>query len=67
MLNNKVYDFLKWFCLLFLPALAWFVGVVAPIWGVGNVDAIVRTINATATFLGVLIGVSTLKYNGGAE
>lgn len=61
-LRNEVYDVLKWIALIALPALAVFVNTVLPVWDVGNVDAIVTTINAVATFLGALLCVSTVKY-----
>ena len=67
---DAVYDILKWIGLIVLPACAWFVGRVAPVWGWENVDAIVITLNSLGTFIGVLIGVSTLNYykdGGGAE
>lgn len=61
-LPDKVYNVLKWVGLLALPATAWFIGQVGPLWGMANVDAVVATLNATGTFLGLLIGVSTLNY-----
>ena len=64
MLNNRIYDVLKWVALIALPALAVFANTVLPVWGMGNVDAIVTTINALSTLLGALLCVSTVKYNG---
>lgn len=66
MLENKVYDVLKWLALIALPALATLVSVVLPLWNIvdeGTTTAIVGTITAVATFLGALLGVSTMKYN----
>ncbi len=63
MLNDKVYNVLKWVGLILLPALAWFVGQVGALWGLQRVDAIVTTLNALGTLVGVLIGVSTINYN----
>lgn len=66
MLENKVYDVLKWLALIALPALATLVSVVLPLWNIvdeGTATAIVGTITAVATFLGALLGVSTVKYN----
>lgn len=65
MLNNKVYEILKWIALIALPALATLISVVLPLWNVvdeGTTNAIVGTITALATFLGALLGVSTMKY-----
>lgn len=62
MISNKAYDILKWVGLICLPGLAWFVGQVGPVWGMPHVDAIVTTLNAAGTLLGILIGVSTVNY-----
>ena len=59
---DSVYNVLKWVGLILLPACAWLVSRVAPAWGWTNTDAIVTTLNATGTFIGILIGVSTLNY-----
>lgn len=65
MLSNRVYELLKWLGLIALPGVAWFIGTVGPEWGWANVDAIVKTINATGALIGILIGVSTMQYYGG--
>lgn len=62
-MSNKVYDILKWVGLIALPAVAWFVSVIAPVWDIPNADAIVTTLNAAGALLGVLIGASTIDYN----
>ena len=61
-LNDKLYDFLKWFCLIALPGIATFYGIMAQTWGLPYADQIVTTINAVATLIGILIGVSTYNY-----
>ncbi len=66
MLSNRLYDFLKWTGLIALPAVAWFISQVGGLWGMQNVDAIVATLNAFGTLIGVLIGVSTINYRNGA-
>lgn len=66
MLDNKVYEILKWVALIALPALATLVSVILPLWNIvddGTTTAIVGTITAVSTFLGTLLGVSTMKYN----
>lgn len=62
-LNDKVYQILKWVCMIFLPALAtlWF--ALGKIWGFPYLAEVEGTIVAIDTFLGALIGVSTLSYN----
>ena len=51
MLNDKVYEFLKWTGLIALPAVAWFVSRIAPVWGIQNAEAIVTTLNASGTLI----------------
>lgn len=62
-LNNKVYDVLKWICLIALPALAVLYFTLAKIWGLPYGAEITATINAIALFIGTLIGVSQLSIN----
>lgn len=61
-LPSKVYDFLKWFCLIALPALSVLVAVVFKVWDIPYVVQITTTINAIAVFIGSLIGVSHINY-----
>ena len=61
LIPGKLYDVLKWLAALVIPALAVFVSTVGPVWGWPRVDAIVTTLNALATFSGVVIGVSAIK------
>ena len=61
-LSNRVYDVLKWIALIFLPALAVLYGAVGQVWGWYEPDKVVYTITAIDTFLGALIGVSTVNY-----
>ena len=65
MLDNKVYDVLKWIALIFLPAFAVFYGAVGPAWDWFRPDDVVFTIVAVDTFLGALLGISTAQYNKG--
>lgn len=60
LLNDKAYKALKWAGLIACPALATFIGVVAPLWGMPHVDAVVTTINALGVLIGALIGASQL-------
>ena len=59
-LPDNVYQILKWLGLIACPALATFVGVVGPDWGMPYVDATVTTINATGLLIGALIGASAI-------
>lgn len=62
-LPSKLYDCLKWICLIALPALSWAYSELSNIWGLPFGTEIPKTITIIATFLGILIGVSTYKYN----
>lgn len=62
-LNDRTYDFLKWLCLIVMPALAVLYATLGKLWNLPYADVIPATINAVATFIGVCIGVSTLTYN----
>lgn len=57
-LPDKVYDVLKWACLICLPAIAVLYTVLAKIWGLPFESEIPATINAIAVFIGTLIGIS---------
>lgn len=57
-LPDKVYDCLKWICLIALPALAVFYFTLSKIWGLPFGAEIPATINAVAVLIGALIGIS---------
>lgn len=60
LIPDKVYNVLKWVCIIALPLMAWAYGYFADIWGWIYPDQIVRTINGIATLLGGLIGISQI-------
>lgn len=62
-MNNKTYDVLKFIAIIVLPALATLWSVLGLVWGFPYTEAVVATIVALNTFLGALLGVSTVKYN----
>ena len=62
-MSNKTYDTLKWIALVFLPALASFIFALSAIWNIPYGEQIQGTIIVIDTFLGALLGISTLKYN----
>ena len=69
-LNDRVYDILKWIAMVCLPALGTLYFALAGIWGFPYGEQIVGTIMAIDTFLGALLGISSIQYNkkiGGAE
>lgn len=63
-LNDKLYDILKWICMIVSPALCTLLVTLTSLWGWAiPIEAIVGTITAVTTFIGVLIGISTYNYN----
>lgn len=67
MISNKVYDVLKWICLVCIPAFSTFLFSLSCIfhWDWGEIA--VGVLTAVDTFLGALIGVSTVQYNKGQK
>ena len=57
-LPDRVYDILKWICLILMPASAALYVVLAKTWGLPYEAEIPATINAVAVFIGALIGIS---------
>nr|DAI24393.1 MAG TPA: holin [Caudoviricetes sp.] len=57
-LPDKYYQIIKWTVLIVLPALSVLVATLGKAYGWNETDMTVLTINAIATFLGVITGVS---------
>lgn len=62
-LNDKIYDVLKWIALYLLPAIGTLYFALSGIWNFPFGEEVVGTITAVDTFLGVLLGISTANYN----
>ena len=62
-MSNTVYDVLKFICQIVLPAIGTLYFALAGIWGFPYGEQIVGTITAVDTFLGVILGISTIDYN----
>ena len=62
MIPNKLYDWLKWIVVIFLPALNVLMASLGDALGFNSV-VICKVIIAIHVFLGALIGVSTIAYN----
>ena len=62
-LSPKLYDRMKQFVQIVLPAFATFYLTLGQVWGFGYVEQVVATTTALTTFLGVLLGVSSRTYN----
>lgn len=63
MLPSKVYDVLKWTCIIALPAVSTLYAGLCAVWKLPYANEIPQTITLIATFLGVLLGVSKASYN----
>ena len=61
-LNDKLYDCLKWIAILLLPSLSTLVAVIFKIWNLPYGNEIAQTITALATFLGAILGISSVQY-----
>lgn len=63
MMSNKVYDILKWIALVVLPALASLYVGLGQIWsGIPYPTQISGTIMLIDTFLGAILGISSINY-----
>lgn len=63
-LSNKAYDILKWIAQILLPAVGTLYFALAGIWGFPYAEQIVGTITAIDTFLGCLLGISSMRFKG---
>ena len=66
-LKNSVYDKLKWVAILLLPSLATLVAVIFKIWNLPYGNEIAQAITALATFLGAILGISSVQYKKGKK
>lgn len=66
--SSKVYDWLKWICVICMPALSTFVVVLGQIYHFEDIAGMIaQTITAVATLIGSLICVSSIQYKKGAD
>ena len=63
-MSNKVYDILKIIALVWLPALGTLYFALAGIWGLPYAEQVVGTITAVDTFLGSVLHISKIRYEG---
>ena len=67
-LPNGLYQWLKWLCVIVLPALATFIVVISKIWGWSDLGTMIaQTITALATFLGTILCISNYNYYKGEK
>jgi len=63
LLSDKVYQTLKKIVQIGLPGLATLYFTLSAIWGLPYTEEVMGTITAIATFLGVILGISSKTYN----
>ena len=61
-LNSKLYDVMKWVCLIALPAVSVFYAALDGAFGWGHAQSVSTVLAATETLLGSLLGVSSAGY-----
>lgn len=61
-MSNKVYNKLKYFLMIFYPALTLLISTLGTIYDF-NVEKILLTISAIVTFIGTITGISNVNYN----
>lgn len=67
-LSDKIYNILKWICLIVAPAVITLLITLTNLWGWDiPIEAITGTISAIVTFIGVVIGISNMNYNKEGE
>lgn len=67
-MDGKLYQFLKWLLLIAVPAGMTCFGAIVAAWHIDlPMEAIVITVDAICTFIGVCIGISTKNYYKGGE
>lgn len=60
---DKIYNVLKWLCLIFAPALITLISTLFALYHIEGAEIVCGTIAAVATFVGALIGISSVAYN----
>ena len=62
-INDKTYNYLKWIVVVLLPSLGTLIGTVGTAFNWEFTQITLVIVTAITTFLGALIGVSTISYN----
>ena len=66
-MSNKAYDRWKLIAQIVLPAIGTLYFALSQIWGLPYGEQIVGTITAIDTFLGAILGISSINYYKGGE
>ena len=61
-MDNKVYNILKWICLTVVPALNVLITTLGSLYGWTWVSVAIGTIDAVAVFVGACLGFGSIKY-----
>lgn len=62
-LNNNIYNKLKWLVTIILPAVGTLYFGLSQIWGLGHGEETLGTVIVVQAFLGAVLGISTNAYN----
>ena len=62
MLNNRVYDCMKWCVMVFIPALTSLYVGLSLVWGWPLAEEVAKASSLVCAFLGTLLGLSNLSY-----
>lgn len=65
--DNRVYDVLKWLCLIVLPAVAILFRALDGTFGWGYAETVDAVLDAVAVFIGTMIGISTKSFKSAGE
>lgn len=63
-LNNKVYDTMKWLVQIVFPATGTCYAALAVLWGFPYAEQVVGSISAICVLLGACLRISNSNYNG---
>lgn len=61
-LSDRIYGILKWVIAIVLPAFGALYFALAQTWGLPDAEQVLGTIVAVQTFLGVILGLSSIQY-----
>lgn len=67
MLNDKIYNILKWITMICIPALTTAYVGLAAVWGWPYAEQVAKTSAVICTLLGALLGISTAAYHAQKE
>lgn len=66
-LGDELYNRLKWLTMIVLPAFATLYLALSIVWGLPKGNEVVATVTALVTFLGIVLGISTMQYNNSGQ